>query len=166
MRAKLVTLSGNHASLGCGDCNYNCNDETMDGFLGDVWDVATAPFKGVGHMVMEAGRGISRGDIGRFFMSPIKGTGHTLGITSRATLRSTCTVSKLAAPGAVVPGPHQPYAAATAAASGAICGLTSTPSKQRQETIVVGEDKKKSNAVPIAIGVAGAAAGLLLLLKG
>lgn len=59
--------------------------ETMDGLLDWGKSVVksslspiTSSIKGIGHTVMEAGRGISSGDIKRVLAAPVKGTGHTV----------------------------------------------------------------------------------------
>lgn len=39
----------------------------------------TSIAKGIGHTVMETGRGLSRGDVGRVLLAPVKGIGHTTG---------------------------------------------------------------------------------------
>jgi len=49
----------------------------LKNFGSSIVNVVTAPFKGVGHFVMEAGRGISRGDIARVASSPFKGFAHS-----------------------------------------------------------------------------------------
>lgn len=126
--------------------------ETMDGFLRDLQRVAegavkvvSAPFKAAGHTVMEAGRGISRGDISRVFLSPIKGVGHYAGETYRGgsqTIKASgtllydqsCNIAGISAAGTQVPGPQQPFVGATAAISGITCGVkTGIEGKRAQE---------------------------------
>lgn len=47
--------------------------------------VAVAPITGTAHTIMEAKRGIERGDIKRVLTAPIKGIGHGVGETVRGT---------------------------------------------------------------------------------
>lgn len=60
--------------------------ETMSGLLDFGKSVVratlspiTSTTKGITHMAMEAGRGVSTGDVSRILASPLKGVGHTVG---------------------------------------------------------------------------------------
>jgi hypothetical protein len=94
MFGKLITLEGEYTTKREYDYKRPYTHPELMGFdlidagksfVRGTVDVIGAGARGTGHFVMEAGRGISRGDVGRVLKSPFKGVGHSFMETTRGT---------------------------------------------------------------------------------
>lgn len=142
--------------------------EFMEGIFGDFWTglqkIATAPFKMIGHTVMEAGRGISRGDIGRILMAPVKGITHGVAEEGRGIALTGSVGGPILIAAGAIPTPLSPFLIAGGTAWGTT-GAIYTGYKAEEEA-----KKRQAAGLPTVSdntkiwlwGGAAVAAGLLL----
>jgi hypothetical protein len=77
MTPMLITLEGDYTTQNDGAFDDLLGFDFMDDVLNPIGNFIVAPITGTTHAVMEAGRGISQGDMSRVLMAPVKGVGHT-----------------------------------------------------------------------------------------
>ena len=79
MNAYLATFEGDSPLVYKGINRRYSNSRHYPGEMMGAWgifDVVAAPFKAVGHAVMEVGRGVATGDVSRIVSAPVKGIVH------------------------------------------------------------------------------------------